>query len=474
MREDARLSAHPFYNAKATEYLVRAKETIDWLNAYFMISAGPNRLSYAPNLGGSGGKDAVHVDATMMRVQLDYSEATGDAAMLANADRLARTLRDIAIYTNSNGVMTWQYGYDGTSDPDDCSHGAYAGPHIAHIIRNHGVVTEAQGEGLARALIEHAFLPGGYATPGIDGTPYLARSNSVSSGHWSWGFAGGLIALGQFDMRLIPLAETVQLRNWGLSTNWPEFGPGKLGWPLMGIGNLVRYSVVPRELRLEMVVQDSGRTYRTTAPVHANLLAPREIVLVDDQDAGETARLSVSLSGRGDEWARWWELSINLDLANSPGLIGAAAEISLNLLDALENTKRIEAVVASSPGYIIDLAADGSAVLASGSLGGSARFTLRCGENDAAGSLYWSGWSGENCCLPLVATDIDCDGDVDQSDFGRMQACFSGPLDPVSVSPIDCRPADVTADGHVDAFDLVRFRGCVSGAGIALDVNCMN
>ncbi|MBI4581384.1 MAG: hypothetical protein HY718_16905 [Planctomycetes bacterium] len=59
--------------------------------------------------------------------------------------------------------------------------------------------------------------------------------------------------------------------------------------------------------------------------------------------------------------------------------------------------------------------------------------------------------------------DFDADGDVDQEDFGRLQACLSGSgafPDP------DCGAADLDGDGDVDQSDVDVFRACMSGANI--------
>jgi hypothetical protein len=55
--------------------------------------------------------------------------------------------------------------------------------------------------------------------------------------------------------------------------------------------------------------------------------------------------------------------------------------------------------------------------------------------------------------------DLDMDGDVDQSDFGKFQAClFLSPLPP------ECADADHNADNQVDTTDLSQFLPCMAGA----------
>jgi hypothetical protein len=57
--------------------------------------------------------------------------------------------------------------------------------------------------------------------------------------------------------------------------------------------------------------------------------------------------------------------------------------------------------------------------------------------------------------------DLDEDGDSDQEDFGRFQACFSG-SDPFALG---CQFADFTGDQRVNDADLAIFLGCMRGPG---------
>jgi len=72
------------------------------------------------------------------------------------------------------------------------------------------------------------------------------------------------------------------------------------------------------------------------------------------------------------------------------------------------------------------------------------------------------------CPLP-VPGDFDRDGDVDQANFGRLQACLSG--SGVVYLP-GCELADLQSDGDVDQDDLMIFRRCMSGANVLADPNC--
>jgi len=61
----------------------------------------------------------------------------------------------------------------------------------------------------------------------------------------------------------------------------------------------------------------------------------------------------------------------------------------------------------------------------------------------------------------LAPADLDYDGDVDQVDFGHLQACLSG-RDALH-SP-ECEEADLSDDGTIDQEDLAIFLSCVGGS----------
>ncbi len=71
---------------------------------------------------------------------------------------------------------------------------------------------------------------------------------------------------------------------------------------------------------------------------------------------------------------------------------------------------------------------------------------------------------------PWHPGDMDGDGDADQSDFGRFQACLSG--SGVSQSDATCLDARFDADDDVDSADFGDFLACLSGAGIPADPSC--
>lgn len=72
--------------------------------------------------------------------------------------------------------------------------------------------------------------------------------------------------------------------------------------------------------------------------------------------------------------------------------------------------------------------------------------------------------------LNALPGDLDLDGDVDQSDFGRFQACLTGAA--VAQEEPSCLQARLDDDADVDANDLSIFLGCRSGANVGSDPNC--
>lgn len=62
--------------------------------------------------------------------------------------------------------------------------------------------------------------------------------------------------------------------------------------------------------------------------------------------------------------------------------------------------------------------------------------------------------------------DFDADLDVDQQDFGRVQACLGGPG---VTRPESCRNADLDGDHDVDQQDMSLFMDCMSGPSIPAD-----
>jgi hypothetical protein len=72
--------------------------------------------------------------------------------------------------------------------------------------------------------------------------------------------------------------------------------------------------------------------------------------------------------------------------------------------------------------------------------------------------------------IPDVPGDFNSDGDVDQEDFGHLQACLTGTG--VPVSDPDCFDADLDEDGPIGSGDVSIFLDCMTGANIVGDPSC--
>ncbi len=68
------------------------------------------------------------------------------------------------------------------------------------------------------------------------------------------------------------------------------------------------------------------------------------------------------------------------------------------------------------------------------------------------------------------AADFDQDGDVDQSDFGYLQVCYSG--SGIHQDDPACFDARLDEDLDVDRDDFGIFQGCMSGSDVPADPQC--
>jgi hypothetical protein len=66
--------------------------------------------------------------------------------------------------------------------------------------------------------------------------------------------------------------------------------------------------------------------------------------------------------------------------------------------------------------------------------------------------------------------DFDCDGDVDQDDFGTFQACITGPANGPPAG--DCDGADFDSDNDVDQADFGLLQRCFSDPNDPVDPSC--
>jgi len=106
------------------------------------------------------------------------------------------------------------------------------------------------------------------------------------------------------------------------------------------------------------------------------------------------------------------------------------------------------------------------------------------GDNTSAGPPTESRWSfvqfetGQRVLRQCGShfADADGDGDVDQSDFGRFQRCFTGRDAATAVSTPECRCFDHDfhgiGDGDIDGDDLTTFLECFGGPALPVPANC--
>jgi hypothetical protein len=71
------------------------------------------------------------------------------------------------------------------------------------------------------------------------------------------------------------------------------------------------------------------------------LSGPTVLTLVNEADSGDVRQVSVELGGSGDEWTRQWDLSVSLDAAGAPDLIGGTVQAEISLQDRSGTGKRI-------------------------------------------------------------------------------------------------------------------------------------
>lgn len=100
---------------------------------------------------------------------------------------------------------------------------------------------------------------------------------------------------------------------------------------------------------------------------------------------------------------------------------------------------------------------------------------LACGDNHATIAVTGNADNSPQTIevtvtLLSVPPDFDCDGDVDQQDFGHLQACYTGPG--FEQEEPACLDALLDIDEDVDVDDFAILQGCMSGAGIPATTGC--
>jgi PKD repeat protein len=99
--------------------------------------------------------------------------------------------------------------------------------------------------------------------------------------------------------------------------------------------------------------------------------------------------------------------------------------------------------------------------------GGTYTVSLTAGGPGGPSTLVRTGYV---TILGTVAADFDRDRDVDLADFGRMQACFTGPG--IAPPAQGCENADLDGDRDVDQDDLAKLMLCLSGPDVPADPLC--
>jgi len=384
--ENPALAANPTYSAKASEYIDRSRETIAFFNDDFLVQRAPNQASYS-TIRNDDRPSHPHADLTMAGVIRDFAQVVGGSegqSLLSNVDDIQREFLDSAVYTSAQGNLAWQYSSRDLSvpgrlpDPDDLSHAANPARPLARLaVEDGSIITPAHARAFAKTIIEEVYQGGGIVAGGfsrdLDGTDRPEARAGNDPFNWSWGIAGGFIDLAQFDLRILPIAEEVQLQNYGLESG------GRL-WPALGIANLVRYAEVPQDLLLDVTVGE----YSTAGPVAIDLTGPTQIQLINGTDPFDIQELTIELGGSGDERLREWDLSVLVDASAAPGLIDLDVALAILFLDGTGETKEITGSSLLPADFAITIGPQGGNALLEGTLQSTQQFNFFVTE---AGSL---------------------------------------------------------------------------------------
>ncbi len=99
-------------------------------------------------------------------------------------------------------------------------------------------------------------------------------------------------------------------------------------------------------------------------------------------------------------------------------------------------------------------------------------FCLTFDLTDGKYRLYSAPNPDASLCCPIPWADSDADGDVDMTDFGKWQACFTESTG--QFNEAGCKCFDRDYDRKVNAADLFKFQDCALGAGVPAAVDCGN
>ncbi len=87
-------------------------------------------------------------------------------------------------------------------------------------------------------------------------------------------------------------------------------------------------------------------------------------------------------------------------------------------------------------------------------------------------NFHSSDFTAYAACLPgRHPADFDADTDVDQSDFGHLQACLGTRF--TQAPYFMCPDSDLNLDGYVDAADMLLFAECLNGPNLPPVADCI-
>ncbi len=218
---------------------------------------------------------------------------------------------------------------------------------------------------------------------------------------------------------------------------------------------------------------------------HSRIVGPWADVYAEAGTAGDTViRYKISTSSAAYDYTRagagtpslraYWQEGLDVLRLNNPEFYGDTwiapliAEVGPDPRPAAAGREYVEQLTllqgSPAPTWSLVEGPSGAQVDATGRVSGwtplpgqiGDQYTFQVRAENLAGfdTVTW---------VARVASrsDLDFDGDADQSDFGLFQRCLSGTG--VTCSPI-CSPADLDANGAVDYVDFNLFWPCLAGS----------
>jgi len=441
------------YGQKAAEYIADATLTMNTIDQLLLIYT-PQGTAYKAYVAGSPFTppgytpmiDAANADGQASMTLFELYKATGNVDFLSRAQRTMRTVRGQGLFNTERGNLAWTYGYSQplASDPEDVSHAAHVATAVSGLaldrLRSPGLYnsqdfTDAQGRAFVKTYLEEGYLGNGLSKSGIEGSDALEirfNNPNMDPGEWAWGVAGGMIELAQFDLRLLPVAQAVQVEYYGLNNQPPSTSNNPVAWPVLGYANLFRYNSVPQQAHVSVEVTGGGATYRTQIPDYSTLDGPVELTLVNTANPSDVQHLTLSLGGHGDEWEERWQLSLTLNASQAPSLLNKNISLTLSLLDGFGKLKELTGGVLPS-GFASQIRASGAQLVLNGTLAGTRTFLIDATEDGFALTL---------------PGDVDLDGDVDLNDLSMLASHYG------SGSEMLWLQGDFDLDRDVDLNDL--------------------